>query len=126
MPPDDYIRPFQGKVTVMNLPHKAGSPLLSLSHHFTGQCAIWLPKIGDPGITEALYKCLAVIEVANCNGATDINTPAVKARTSFGEQAEYSRPCSQGHWDWAFNTVRQPAIVDQTANAAPARPSSLF
>jgi len=120
MPPDEYIRPFQGKVTVMSLPHEAGSPLLSLSHHAPGQCAIWLPHVGDPGITPALYQCLAVIEVANCNGATDINTPAVKARAAFGEQAKYSRLCSQGHWDWAFNTIREPAMTSQVANAGSA------
>jgi hypothetical protein len=117
MPPDEYIRPFQGKVMVMKLPHQAGSPVLSLSHHFSGQCAVWLPSIGDAGITEALYKCLAVIEIANCNGATDINTPAVKARASLAEQIKYSRHCLHGSWDWAFNTVRQPILTAQTAHA---------
>jgi hypothetical protein len=117
MPPDEYIRPFQGKVTVMSLPHEAGSPVLSLSHHFPGQCAVWLPSIGDPGINEALYRCLAVIEIANCNGATDVNTPAVKARVSLAEQVKYGRLCSQGHWDWAYNAVRHAAQSVQTAGS---------
>src|SRR5580704_16212686 len=105
MPPNEYIHPYAGKVTVMSLPHKAGFPLLSLSHHAAGQCAIWLPKVGDPGITQALYECLAVIEVANCNGATDINTPAVKARASFGERARYARTCSGRDWSQEFAAI---------------------
>jgi hypothetical protein len=126
MPPDEYIRPFTGKVTVMNLPHKAGAPVLSLSHHFGKQCAIWLPKVGDPEISRALYECLAVIEIANCNGATDINTPAVRARTPSSEQARYARLCSGRNWDWAFNAVRATAFVDQTASAGSTAPSPLF
>jgi hypothetical protein len=118
MPPDEFIHAYQGKVTVMPLPHKSGNPMLSLSSHAKGQCAVWLPRVGDPGITEALYECLAVIEIANCNGATDINTPAVRARSSFAEQARYGRPCSQGGWNWAFNLVREPRMTEQTASAA--------
>lgn len=120
MPPNQYIHPYHGKVVVMSLPHQAGSRLLSLSHHANGTCGIWLPKIGDPGITQALWECLAVVEVANCNGATDINTPAVRARASFGEQMAYRRPCSQGHWDWAYDEVRPSVTPTQTASAAPA------
>jgi hypothetical protein len=115
MPPDEYIHPFHGRTVVMNLPHKAGNPMLSLSSHANGTCAIWLPKVGDPGISEALYECLAVIEVANCNGATDINTPAVKARASVAEQARYGRPCSQGRWDWAYNAVRATLVASDAA-----------
>ena len=126
MPPDEYIHPFQGKVTIMPLPHRAGVPLLSLSHHAAGQCAIWLPRVGDPGVTQALYECLAVIEVANCNGATDINMPAVKERMSFGDRVKYSRSCSGRSWDWAFDAVRQPAIVDQAANAVSLQRASPF
>jgi hypothetical protein len=114
MPPDEFIHPFHGQTVVMNLPHKAGNPMLSLSSHANGTCAIWLPKVGDPGISEALYQCLAVIEVANCNGATDINTPAVKARASHTEQTRYDRPCSQGHWDWAYNAVRATLVASGT------------
>ena len=115
MPPDEYIRPFQGKVTVMRLPHETGSPVLSLSHHFPGQCAVWLPSVGDSGISEALYKCLAVIEIANCNGAADINTPAVGAHASMRERVKYSRLCSQRDWDWAYNAVRRPVQTVETA-----------
>lgn len=126
MPPDEYIRPFSGKVTVMTLPHGAGAPVLSLSHHFGNQCAIWLPKVGDPEISRALYQCLAVIEIANCNGATDINTPAVRARTPSSERARYARPCSGRNWSWAFDAVRATAVVDQTASAGSMAASPLF
>lgn len=126
MPPDEYVRPFNGRVTVMNLPHKPGAAMLSLSHHSGDQCAIWLPKVGEPDITQALYECLAIIEVANCNGATDVNTPAVRARASAREQARYMRPCSGRSWGWAFNAVRATAAVDQTASAVTAAPASLF
>jgi hypothetical protein len=125
MPPNEYIHPYAGKVVLMSLPHQAGSPILSLSHHANGACGIWLPRIGDPGITEAVYECLAVIEVANCNGATDVNTPAVRARASYGQQMQYSRACSQGHWDWAYNAVRLPVAPTQTA-AGPQIASSQF
>jgi hypothetical protein len=123
MPPNAFIHPYAGRVAVMQLPHKAGSPMLSLSHHGNGVCAIWLPKMGDPDITQALYECLAVIEVANCNGATDINTPAVKARTGMTEQVQYGRPCSGGGWNWAFNAVRTAAVV---ASGGPSPTSLLF
>jgi hypothetical protein len=122
LPPNAFIHPYAGRVAVMALPHKAGAPMLSLSHHGDGVCAIWLPKIGDPDITQALYECLAVIEVANCNGATDINTPAVKARTGFSEQAQYGRPCSGGKWDWAFDAVRTAVV----ASGGPSPTSLLF
>ena len=123
MPPNAFIHPFAGRVAVMTLPHKPGSPMLSLSSHSTaGVCAVWLPKVGDPDITQALYECLAVIEVANCNGATDINTPAVKARTGFSEQVQYGRPCSGGNWDWAFNAVRSVVV----ASGGPSPTSRLF
>lgn len=122
MPPNAFIHPYAGRVAVMPLPHKAGAPMLSLSHHGNGVCAIWLPKIGEPDITQALYECLAVIEVANCNGATDVNTPAVKARTGFSEQTQYGRPCSGGNWNWAFSAVRTAVV----ASGGPSPTSLLF
>jgi hypothetical protein len=121
MPPNELIHRFQGQVTVMNLPHKAGNPMLSLSSHANGRCAIWLPRVGEPGITQELYECLAVIEVANCNGAVDINTPAVKARSSSHDRAQYSRTCSRNNWSGAFNAVREPAMSEQIASAATSR-----
>jgi hypothetical protein len=117
MPPDEYIHPYVGKVVLMSLPHQQGVAVLSLSHHANGTCSIWLPRVGDPEITEAVYECLAVIEVANCNGATDVNTPAVRARASFGEQMRYSRACSQGRWDWAYSAVR-PSVTPTLTQAA--------
>jgi hypothetical protein len=120
MPPNEFIHRFAGKVAVMYLPHKAGNPMLSISHHANGQCAVWLPKVGDPEIDEKLYECLAVIEVANCNGATDINTPAVSARSSGAEQARYARTCSHFDWTGAFSNVREPAMTTEIASAATA------
>jgi hypothetical protein len=117
MPPNEYIHRYQGKVAVLYLPHKAGNPMLSLSFHGNGQCVIWLPRVGDPEISQELYDCLAVIEVANCNGATDINMPAVRARSSAYEQARYGRTCAHGEWAGAFDAVREPAMTTQTASA---------
>lgn len=124
MPPNQYIHPFAGRVVLMSLPHREGAPLLSLSHHANGTCSIWLPRIGDPGITEAVFECLAVVEVANCNGATDVNTPAVRARASFGEQMRYGRACSQGRWDWAYDAVRPSVTPAMTQTAAASQVSS--
>jgi hypothetical protein len=117
MPPNEYIHPYAGKVVLMSLPHPDGARVLSLSHHANGTCSIWLPRVGDPGITEAVYECLAVVEVANCNGATDVNTPAVRARSSFGEQMRYARACSRGPWDWAYDAVR-PSVAPTLTQAA--------
>jgi hypothetical protein len=126
MPPNEYIHPYVGKVVLMSLPHRDGAPVLSLSHHASGTCSIWLPRIGDPGITEAVYECLAVVEVANCNGATDVNTPAVRARSSFSEQMRYARACSRGQWDWAYNAVRPSVTPTLTQVAASQVGSSRF
>jgi hypothetical protein len=120
MPPNEYIHRFPGSVTVAYLPHQAGVAMLSLSHHANGQCMVWLPKIGDPEIDQKLYDCLAVVEVANCNGATDINTPAVRARSNGAEQARYARTCSHGDWSGAFNAVRESGMTTETASAATA------
>lgn len=92
LPPAAYLHEFVGKVTVMPLPHKAGNPMLSLSSHAVpGHCAVWLPNVGDPEITSRLRECLWKIELANCNGAVDVNTPAVRARLPARELARYSR-----------------------------------
>lgn len=117
MPPNEYIHRFQGSVTVMYLPHRAGVQMMSISHHGNGQCLVWLPKVGDPEIDQKLYDCLAVIEIANCNGATDINTPAVRARASATERARFARTCSRGDWSGAFAAVREPGMATQTASA---------
>lgn len=117
MPPNQYIHRFPGSVTVLYLPHKAGNPMLSLSSHGGGRCVIWLPRVGDPEISQNLYDCLAVIEVANCNGAVDVNTPAVRARTSGDEQAQYARTCAQSNWTGAFDAVREPGMTTQTASS---------
>ena len=120
MPPNEFIHRFAGKVAVLYLPHKAGNPMLSISHHADRQCVVWLPKVGDPEIDQKLYECLAVIEVANCNGATDINTPAVSARSARSEQARFARSCSQFNWTGAFSNVREPAMTTEVASAATA------
>ena len=103
MPPNAFIHPFAGRVAVMTLPHKPGSPMLSLSSHSTaGVCAVWLPKVGDPDITQALYECLAVIEVANCNGADRVlRAGAVRPallRRELGLGVQRRAQCGSRQW----------------------------
>lgn len=83
-----------------------GWAVLSLLHHAGGVCVIWLPRPGDPEITGTLYECLVVIEVANCNGAIDVNTPAVKTRMPRSEQSSSARRCWHGSWEGAYRAVR--------------------
>lgn len=93
MPPDEFLHPFAGTVTVMTLKRRLGFPVLALSHHSDGQCVIWLPAPDDPEISLSLRACLREIEIANCNGAQDGNNPAVWAQMRTTEQARYGRVC---------------------------------
>jgi hypothetical protein len=95
--PDQFLHKFSGTVAVEELRPWPG--VLSVAEIFPGLCRISItPKAV---IGEKMYECLYLVELANCNGAVDVNADARRRAVPTG----YERTCTSGDWSFIYNRL---------------------
>ena len=95
--PDQFLHKFPGRVTVEELRPWPG--VLSVAQISPGLCRISItPKTV---VGEKVYECLYLVELANCNGAFDVNADARRRAIPTG----YERTCQSGDWSPTYNSL---------------------
>jgi len=95
--PDQYLHKFSGAVTVDELRPWPG--VLSVAQISPGRCRISItPKTL---VGEKVYECLYLVELANCNGAFDVNADARRRVVPAG----YERTCTSSDWSAVYNRL---------------------
>ena len=96
--PDQFLHKFSGVVTVEELRPWPG--VLSVAQISPGLCQISItPKTV---VGEKVYECLYLVELANCNGAYDVNANARRSVIPAG----YGRTCQSGDWSSVYNQLK--------------------
>jgi hypothetical protein len=95
--PNQFLHKFPGAVRIEELRPWPG--VLSVAEISPGLCRISItPKAV---IGEKMYECLYLVELANCNGAFDVNADARRRSIPTG----YERTCSTADWSPVYNRL---------------------
>jgi hypothetical protein len=95
--PDQFLHKFAGTVTVEELRPWPG--VLSVAEISPGRCRISItPKTL---VGEKVYECLYLVELANCNGAFDVNADVRRRSIPTG----YERTCSSADWSRVYSSL---------------------
>jgi len=97
MSPDQYLHRFPGRVTVDELRPWPG--VLSVAQMSPGLCRISITPISEVGVK--VYECLYLVELANCNGAVDVNADARRRVIPAG----YERTCESADWSSLYRRL---------------------
>src|SRR5579859_306059 len=95
--PDQYLHKFVGRVTVEELRPWPG--VLSVAQISPGLCRISIMPKSEVG--EKIYECLYLVELANCNGAFDVNADPHRIVVPTG----YERTCDSANWSSIYNQL---------------------
>ncbi len=96
--PNQYLHKFSGRVTVEELRPWPG--VLSIAQMSPGLCRISITPISVVGVK--VYECLYLVELANCNGAVDVNADARRRVIPAG----YERTCDSADWSSIYNQLK--------------------
>lgn len=96
--PDSFLHKFPGRVTVDDLRPWPG--VLSVAQISPGLCRISITPKTIVGEKE--YECLYLVELANCNGAFDVNADARRRVVPAG----YERTCESTDWSPIYNQLK--------------------
>ena len=96
--PDRFLHKFLGRVTVDALRPWPG--VLSVAQISPGLCRISITPISVIGVK--VYECLYLVELANCNGAVDVNADARRRVIPTG----YERTCESTDWSSIYNQLK--------------------
>jgi hypothetical protein len=100
--PDQFLHKFSGTVAIEELRPWPG--VLSVAEISPGLCRISItPKAV---IGEKVYECLYLVELANCNGAFDVNADARRRSIPTG----YERTCESSDWSGIYHQLINATI----------------
>lgn len=95
--PNRFLHRFSGMLTVEDLRPWPG--VLSVAQISPGSCRISITPKTIVGEKE--YECLYLVELANCNGAYDVNADARRRSIPTG----YERTCESTDWSSTYNQL---------------------
>lgn len=95
--PNQFLHKFAGTVTVEELRPWPG--VLSIAEVSPGRCRISITPKSIIG--EKMYECLYLVELANCNGAFDVNADAHRKIVPAG----YERTCKSDDWSQVYDSL---------------------